>query len=322
MNAYVASVIDYVKQAHGNEPEFVQTVEEVLSSVSPIMDAHPEYEKVDLLKRMVEPERMFTFRVCWMDDKGEYHTNRGWRCQFNGAIGPYKGGIRFQKNVYEDSLIAMKDQSNCDFGKHIIPYCHENGKRLFAYEFNGYWKDVGTLSSYWEANMELIDLIPEFNLYEEYWKIYTKSDNVAPQYLAAESKVDTSIIGEGAEIYGEVQNSVIGAGVRIEKGAVVHNSIIMKECVIGENTVVEKSIIADKTIVGANCHLGVGEYAPSTLNEKVYASDLVTIGEDSVIPDGVSIGKNTAISGVTEPSDYPDGMLAGGGAIIKEGDRI
>ncbi len=153
-------------------------------------------------------------------------------------------------------------------------------------------------------------------------KIYTKSDNVAPQYLATESKVDTSIIGEGAEIYGEVQNSVIGAGVRIEKGAVVHNSIIMKECVIGENTVVEKSIIADKTIVGANCHLGVGEYAPSTLNEKVYASDLVTIGEDSVIPDGVSIGKNTAISGVTEPSDYPDGMLAGGGAIIKEGDRI
>ena len=67
MNAYVASVIDYVKQTHANEPEFVQTVEEVLSSVSPIMDAHPEYEKVDLLKRMVEPERMFTFRVCWMD---------------------------------------------------------------------------------------------------------------------------------------------------------------------------------------------------------------------------------------------------------------
>ena len=101
MNAYVASVIDYVKTTHGNEPEFVQTVEEVLSSISPIMDAHPEYEKVDLLKRMVEPERMFTFRVCWMDDKGEYHTNRGWRCQFNGAIGPYKGGLRFQKNVYE-----------------------------------------------------------------------------------------------------------------------------------------------------------------------------------------------------------------------------
>ena len=101
MNAYVESVIANVKAKHGNEPEFVQTVEEVLSSLSPVVDQHPEYEKADLLNRMTEPERMFTFRVVWTDDEGKVHTNRGWRCQFNGAIGPYKGGIRFQKNVYE-----------------------------------------------------------------------------------------------------------------------------------------------------------------------------------------------------------------------------
>ncbi len=101
MNAYVKQVIDNVKEKHASEPEFIQTVEEVLTSVSPVVDAHPEYEKYDILNRMVEPERMFTFRVCWEDDNGVYHTNRGWRCQFNGAIGPYKGGIRFQKNVYE-----------------------------------------------------------------------------------------------------------------------------------------------------------------------------------------------------------------------------
>ncbi len=228
----------------------------------------------------------------------------------------------FNWKVLRDSLIKLKDQPGCDFGKHIIPYCHEQKKRLFAYEYNGYWKDVGTLGSYWEANMELIDLIPEFNLYEEYWKIYTKSENVAPQYLSPESIVDTSIIGEGTEIYGQVYNSVVGAGVRIGKGAVIRNSIIMKECEIGENTIIDKSIIADKTTIGANCKLGVGEYAESTLNPKVYAFDLVTVGEESVIPDGVSIGKNTAISGVTEPSDYPGGMLPGGGAIIKEGDRV
>ena len=99
MNKYVESVINTVKVKHANEPEFVQTVEEVLSSISPVMDAHPEYEKVDLLNRMVEPERMFTFRVCWTDDNGQAHTNTGYRCQFNGAIGPYKGGLRFQKNV-------------------------------------------------------------------------------------------------------------------------------------------------------------------------------------------------------------------------------
>ena len=99
MNAYLASVIENVRVKHANEPEFVQTVEEVLSSLEPVIDQHPEYEKVDLLGRMMEPERTFTFRVCWMDDAGNWHTNTGWRCQFNGAIGPYKGGLRFQKNV-------------------------------------------------------------------------------------------------------------------------------------------------------------------------------------------------------------------------------
>ena len=99
MNAYLNRVLDDVRTKHSNEPEFVQTVEEVLSSLEPVIDQHPEYEKVDLLGRMVEPERMFTFRVTWEDDNGNWHTNTGYRCQFNGAIGPYKGGLRFQKNV-------------------------------------------------------------------------------------------------------------------------------------------------------------------------------------------------------------------------------
>ena len=99
MNTYVKRVIEDIKSKHSDQPEFVQTVEEVLSSVSPVLDNHPEYEKADILGRMVEPERMFTFRVVWTDDNGQAHTNIGYRCQFNGAIGPYKGGLRFQKNV-------------------------------------------------------------------------------------------------------------------------------------------------------------------------------------------------------------------------------
>ena len=104
MNAYVEKVIEYVKKRHCNEPEFCQTVEEVFSSISPMIDKHPEYEKADLLTRMVEPERMFTFRVVWTDDQGQAHTNIGYRCQFNGAIGPYKGGLRFQPNVNESII--------------------------------------------------------------------------------------------------------------------------------------------------------------------------------------------------------------------------
>ena len=100
MNAYLTSVIENVKKKYANEPEFVQTVEEVLTSVEPVIDSHPEYEKVDLLNRLVEPERQFTFRVTWMDDNGNYHTNTGYRFQFNGALGPYKGGLRFHPSVY------------------------------------------------------------------------------------------------------------------------------------------------------------------------------------------------------------------------------
>ena len=125
----------------------------------------------------------------------------------------------FSWKVLKEALVTLKDQSNCDFGKHVIPYCFEQGKKLVAYEYNGYWKDVGTLGSYWEANMELIDIIPEFNLYEEFWKIYTSSEIIPPQYISAEAKIGKSIIGDGAEIYGEVENSVIGPGVFIGKGS-------------------------------------------------------------------------------------------------------
>ena len=98
-NDYIEGTIDYVRAKHANEPEFCQTVEEVLGSLAPIVERHPEFERADLLKRMVEPERMFTFRVVWTDDNGQAHTNIGYRCQFNGSIGPYKGGLRFQRNV-------------------------------------------------------------------------------------------------------------------------------------------------------------------------------------------------------------------------------
>ena len=167
--------------------------------------------------------------------------------------------------------------------------------------------------------MDLIEIIREFNLYEEYCKIYTKSDRIPPQYISADAKITKCIIGEGSEIYGEVTNSVIGSGVTIEKGAVVKDSIIMQDSVIGEGAVIEKAIVAEDVKVGAGAHLGVGEYAPSKYDQKVYQFDLVTIGEHSVIPENVKIGKNTAISGVTTAEDYPDGALESGGYIVKAG---
>ena len=228
----------------------------------------------------------------------------------------------FSWPVLKEALLKLSDVPGCDFGKHIIPYCHEQNQRLFAYEYNGYWKDVGTLGSYWEANMELIDIIPEFNLYEEFWKIYTNSDIIPPQYISDKSVIERSIIGDGAEIYGEVHNCVIGSGVSIGEGAVVRDSIIMKDVEIGNGCIIDKAIIAENVTIGANVTLGTGADVPNRMKPDIYSFGLVTIGENSVIPEGVQIGKNTAVSGVTSREDYPNGILESGETLIKAGERV
>ena len=223
----------------------------------------------------------------------------------------------FNWKTLKEALIAKAEQPALDFGKHVIPFCHENGARLFAYEYNGYWKDVGTLNSYWEANMELIDIVPEFNLYEEYWRIYTKNNAIPPQYISSESVVERSIIGEGTEIYGKVYNSVIGCNVMIGPDTVVRDSIIMNNAVIHEGCELNKSIVAENTVIGAGCILGAFDEAPNETDPHIYTNGLVTIGEDSVVPEGIRVGKNSVISGVTDASDYPDQVLGSGKTLIK-----
>ncbi|HIR27418.1 MAG TPA: glucose-1-phosphate adenylyltransferase [Candidatus Choladousia intestinigallinarum] len=226
----------------------------------------------------------------------------------------------FSWPILKEALITLAEQSNCDFGKHVIPYCHQKGETLVAYEYNGYWKDVGTLGSYWEANMELIDIIPEFNLYEEFWKIYTKNEIIPPQYISEEAKVERCLIGDGTEIYGEVTNSIIGCGAVIEKGAVVKDSIIMENAVIREGAVLDKAIVAENAEIGARSQIGTGEEAPNKLKPAVYAFGLAVIAENTVIPPDVKVGKNTAVAGVTVREDYPGGILASGETLDKAGD--
>ena len=227
----------------------------------------------------------------------------------------------FNWKILREALIANKNQPALDFGKHIIPYCHDDGNgRTYAYEFNGYWKDVGTLNSYWEANMELIDIVPEFNLYEEYWKIFTRNSTLPPQYLSGDSVVEKSIIGEGTSIYGKVFNSVIGCNVTIEEGVEVHDSIIMDNTTIRKNSVINKSIIAEDVEIGEGVVLGTGEEAPNETDPHIYTHGIVTIGERSVIPAGVSIGKNSVVFGVTTADDYENNTLGSGKTLNKVGE--
>jgi glucose-1-phosphate adenylyltransferase len=227
----------------------------------------------------------------------------------------------FNWSTLKEALLTNKEVPNLDFGMHVIPYVHAKGAPLYAYEFRGYWKDVGTLSSYWEANMELIDLVPEFNLYEEYWKVYTKSDVLPPQYVSAEGEIQKSIIGEGTSIYGKVINSVIGCGVTIEEGAVVKDSIIMNHTTIGANCEVNKAVIAENVTIGDNVVVGAFEEAVNETHPHIYNQGLVCIGENTVIPGNVKIGKNTVVSGITVAEDYPDNCLPSGKSFIKAGEK-
>ena len=226
----------------------------------------------------------------------------------------------FSWPVLRDALIKLKDQPNCDFGMHVIPYVHEQKGNAYVYEYTGYWKDVGTLSSYWEANMELIGIVPDFNLYEEFWRIYTRNDSLPPQYISDNAKIERSIVSEGCDVRGTIANSVVSSNVKVGDGAEINDSIIMTGCRIGKGAKINKAIIAEDTVIGDNVVIGEGDYADSELNKKIYNCDLTVIGEDSVIPDGVTIGKNVAISGVTEKSDYPKGKLESGSYIVKAGE--
>ncbi|WP_405726492.1 glucose-1-phosphate adenylyltransferase [Anaerotignum sp.] len=221
---------------------------------------------------------------------------------------------RLREALIEDNSI----HPDSDFGKHIIPKMLEEGQPMYAWRFQGYWKDVGTIQSYWESNMDLIRTLPEFDLYEDFWKIYTNSDHQPPQYTAADAKVEESLLSDGCEVYGEVYSSILGPGVIVEKGAVVKDSIIMAGTVIGEGSLVDKCVIDEKCKIGKNVQMGVGEDVPNELKPAIYNTGITVMGMNSIVPDGVVMGKNCVISGATVAADYPDGKLASGKSVIRE----
>jgi glucose-1-phosphate adenylyltransferase len=153
----------------------------------------------------------------------------------------------FSWKVLKEYLIRDdKDpESSHDFGKDVIPLLLKEKKNLFAYPFKGYWKDVGTVKSLWEANMDLLDENCELNLFDNTWRIYSVNPNQPPQYLAPSAEVFDSLINEGCTIEGEIERSVLFQGVKVEKGAIVRESVIMPDAVIGKNAYIEKAIVPE-----------------------------------------------------------------------------
>ncbi len=199
----------------------------------------------------------------------------------------------FNKKKLFDYLIADENdpESSKDFGKNIIPKMLENGERMFAYPFEGYWKDVGTLSSLWEANMDLLGEEPVFDVDDDQWRIRSRTAAQPPQYIGPEGNVKNSIITEGCEIDGTVENSVLSEGVIVETGAIVRNSVIMSDTVIRKNAVVEYAIIDENTVICEDVTVGA---------EKKKVKDVTVIGAGSVIDKETVVEPGTVYSSKDE----------------------
>ncbi len=182
---------------------------------------------------------------------------------------------------------AANPESSNDFGKNIIPAMLANGEKMVAYSFNGYWKDVGTIASLWEANMDLLGENPALNIKDESWRIYSRHSTHAPQYVGDKAVIENCSITEGCEIYGTVKNSVLGAGVKVLEGASVVDSVIMDDCTIGEGATVTYSILDSGVSIGNAASIG---------ECRCKATGITVIGTGISVPDGFKVGDNKMIS--------------------------
>lgn len=203
----------------------------------------------------------------------------------------------FNYEILKKYLIEDENdsQSSNDFGKNIIPKMLENHEKMLSWKFEGYWKDVGTVQSLWEANMDLLDNVPKFDLNESEWRIYSRNPALAPHYIGVNAKIENSTITEGCSIYGEVEHSIISSGVYIGEGSVVKDSVIMPGVHIGKNVVIEKSVIGSGAVIGDSADIGSKASENNPYNSPMCTHDIVLVENGADIKSGSVIFKNSMV---------------------------
>ena len=187
-------------------------------------------------------------------------------------------------------------KSDNDFGKNIIPKLLADGRKLMSYRFEGYWKDVGTVQSLWEANMDLIDEPPKFDLRDTSWNIYSRNYALQPHFVGDGAEIKRSTVAEGCVIEGSIEHSVISSAVKIGKGAVIKDAVILPGAVIGDGAVVEKSVIGPRAVIGANAKIGVNDESDDNPYASKYCTHgIVLIEGAAVVEDGADILKGSMV---------------------------
>jgi glucose-1-phosphate adenylyltransferase len=222
--------------------------------------------------------------------------------------------------VYVFSKRALKrwlSEDRVDFGRDVIPAMLAGGARVFGYRFNGYWQDVGTIQSYWEANMALLVDHPELDLYDKDWLIHTRSEERAPAKVGATAQIHRSLISHGCVIDGTVVNSVLSPGVRVEVGAVVRDSIVMFDSIIRARAVVERAILDKEVVVGQGAIVGEGPYdGPPNKQEPTRLNTGITVvGKQSVIRRGARLGRNVRVGEGVRSADFTSNVVKSGSSI-------
>ena len=203
-----------------------------------------------------------------------------------------------------------------DFGRNIIPTMVERGERVYAYPFTGYWQDVGTIHSYWEAHMKLLDDRPSFDLYDPSWVIHTRSEERPPAHIYSAAQIKESLISHGCIIKGQVERSVLSPGVVVEEGAVVRNSILLFDTVVGAGSMVDHTITDKEVVIGKQCQIGYGDdMTPNKLEPHLLSSGITLIGKRTRLPDNLKVGRNCKIGTDLLPEDFPGDTLASGQTI-------
>jgi glucose-1-phosphate adenylyltransferase len=225
--------------------------------------------------------------------------------------------------VYVFSKRALRrwlSEDRIDFGAHVIPAMIDGGARVYGYRFDGYWQDVGTIQSYWEANMALLEDDPELDLYDKEWLIHTRSEERAPARVGSTAQVHRSLISHGCIINGMVVNSVLSPGVRVDVGAVVRDSIVMFDTVIRSGAVVDRAILDKEVVVGMGAIVGEGAdlSTPNRQEPARLSTGITVVGKRSVVPRGVRIGRNVKVGGDIRRSDFPARVVKSGATVERK----
>ncbi len=222
--------------------------------------------------------------------------------------------------VYVFSKKALRlwlTPDRADFGGHVIPAMLEGGARVYGYRYEGYWQDVGTIQSYWEANMALLEDRPELDLYDKEWLIHTRSEERAPAKIGPTAQVHRSLVSHGCVVNGTVVNSVLSPGVRVEVGAVIRDSIVMFDTVIRSSAIVDRAIIDKEVVVGQGAIVGEGgDFDPPNRQEPQRLNTGITVvGKRAVIPRGTRIGRNVRIAANARTSDFQSRHIRSGESV-------